>query len=111
MEEGPYGHIVFDAWRDECIDFLKYLFENYEIDVNMRSKSASQTTLLMQTTQYSGAPNTCEFLLSQGADKTLQNRDGKTAYDLAVEKYQFAVETKDTERIRSYKRIIELLQD
>ena len=111
VEEGPDGHIVFGACRDECVDFLKYLFENYGIDVNMRSKTASQSTLLMQTTLYLGEPNACEFLLNQGADKTLQNRDGKTAYDLAVEEYQFAVETKNTERIRSFKRIVELLED
>ena len=65
----------------------------------------------MQTTLYLGEPNACEFLLNQGADKTLQNRDGKTAYDLAVEEYQFAVESRNAEKIGAFKRIVELLED
>ena len=111
LEEGPDGHIVFGACRDECVDFLKYLFENYEINVNMRSKTANQSTLLMQTTLYSGEPNACEFLLNQGADKTLQNSDGRTAYDLAMECYQFAAESRNAEKIGAFKRIIALLED
>ena len=111
VEEGPDGHIAFGACRDESVVFLKYLFENYEIDVNMRSKTSSQSTLLMQTMLYSGEPKACEFLLNHGADKTLKDSDGKTAYDMAVEAYEFAVESGNNERMEAFQRNIELLED
>lgn len=111
VEEGADGHIAFGACRDESVGLLKYLFENYEIDVNMRSKTSSQSTLLMQTTLYSGEPKACEFLLNHGADKTLKDSDGKTAYDMAVEAYEFAVESGNNERMEAFQRIIELLED
>ena len=111
VEEGPYGHIAFGACRDESVEFLGYLLEEYKIDVNMRSITTDQSTLLMQTTLYAGEPKACEFLLNHGADKTLKDSDGKTAYDMAVEAYEFAVESGNNERMESFQRIIELLED
>lgn len=49
----------------------------------MRSNYKNQT-MLMQTT-YRGADDVCQFLLEKGADKSLMNSEGKTAYDLAIQ--------------------------
>ena len=111
VEEGPHGHIVFGACRDKSVNFLEYLLEEYELDVNIISQTSDRSTLLMQTTLYASAPNACEFLLNHGADKTLKDSDGRTAYDMAVDAYEFAVESGNTERIESFQRIIELLED
>ena len=111
VEEGPYGHIAFGACRDESVEFLAYLLDEYDVDVNMISKTNDQSTLLMQATLFAGEPKACEFLLNHGADKTLKDSDGKTAYDMAVEAYEFAVESGNNERIKSFQRIIELLED
>lgn len=44
-------------------------------------------------------------------DKSLVNSDEKTAYDMAVEAYDFAVESGNHERIESFQRIIEFLEE
>ena len=111
VEEGPHGHIAFGACRDESVEFLEYLLDEYDIDVNMISKTTDQNTLLMQTTLFAGEPKACEFLLNNGADKTLKNSDGKIAYDMALEAYEFAVESDNNERMESFQRILELLED
>lgn len=79
----PYGCIVFDACINNDIQIVKYLFDTYSLNVNMKSK-IKNTTLLMLTT-YRDSIEVCEFLIKNGADKSLRNNDGKTAYDLAIE--------------------------
>lgn len=87
LEESPEGHVLFDACRsDSNILIVQYIFENYDIDINMRSqhKRGHKDTLLMRTTCWD-ASQVCALLLRYGADKTLTNSEGKTAYDLAIQ--------------------------
>lgn len=113
LEDAPKGHIAFDACcNNENLHVVQYLFDNYEIDVNMRDKS-SQKTMLMYTTSYLGAPETCQYLLEKGADKTLKDSNGKTAYDLAYEKYQdwLPHESQSPYMVESFRKLLELLED
>ena len=110
LQESESGHILFDAcYNDSNLAIIEYIFEHNDMDINMRSNYKNQT-LLMQTT-YRGADDVCQFLLEKGADKSLMNSEGKTAYDMAVEAYDFAVESGNNERIESFQRIIELLEE
>lgn len=110
IDGGSDGHILMDACRsDNRLKIVKHLFENYEIDVNTRS-TKEQDTLLMLTCRC-GATEICQYLLEQGADKTLKGPDGETAYDIAVKRYQLAVESGNAEKMGAFKRIIELLED
>ena len=106
------GHIAFGAcYSDYNLYMLKYLFENYEIDVNMRSIKDNQETMLMKTVQNGGAIKICEYLLSQGADKSLLNNEGQTVYDIALIQLNMAIERNNLDRIESLNNIINLLKD
>lgn len=84
IDEGFEGHIMIYACRDDsCFRVVKYLFENYKIDVNMRSQKEPKDTLLMQSCGYGGAPQICRYLLEHGADKDLKNTENETAYMIA----------------------------
>jgi ankyrin repeat protein len=66
FNESTEGHIAFGAcYSDYNLYMLKYLFENYEIDVNMRSIKDNRETMLMKTVQNGGAIKICEYLLSK----------------------------------------------
>lgn len=111
FNESPEGHIAFGAcYNDYNLYMLKYLFENYEIDVNMRIKY-NQETMLMKTVQNGGAIKICEYLLSQGADKSLLNNEGQTVYDIALIQLNMAIERNYLDRIESLNNIINLLKD
>jgi ankyrin repeat protein len=110
LQESESGHILFDAcYNDSNLAIIEYVFEHNDIDINMRSNYKNQT-LLMQT-MYRGADEVCQFLLQKGADSSLMNSDGRTAYDMAIEAYEFAVESGNNERMESFQRIIELLEE
>lgn len=84
IDEGFEGHIMIYACRDDsCFRVVEYLFENYKIDVNMRSQQEPHDTLLMQSCGYGGAPQICRYLLEHGADKDLKNTENETAYMIA----------------------------
>lgn len=84
IDEGFEGHLMIYACRkDSRLIFVEYLFKNYEIDVNMRSKNEPNDTLLMQSCGYGGAPQVCRYLLECGADKDLKNTENETAYMIA----------------------------
>lgn len=84
LKESKSGHVLFDAcYNDSNLPIIEYVFEYNDIDINMRSNYKNQT-MLMQTT-YRGADDVCQFLLEKGADKSLMNSEGKTAYDLAIQ--------------------------
>ena len=77
-------------------------------DLNMRR--LDDETMLMKTAQYGGAPVICTYLLENGADKTLKNAEGKTAYEIALLWLEQAKKAGNKERIESLKQIIELLE-
>lgn len=88
-DTSPFGCILFDACINNDIQTVQYLFENYNLDINMQSKKHKNKkvyneTLLMMTT-YKDAAEVCEYLIERGIDKTIKNSNGKTAYDLAIE--------------------------
>lgn len=63
---------------------LAYLLENDTFDID-RQIEFNGSTVLMECAQSDSHINCMKLLLDYGADKTIKNHDGKTAYDLAVE--------------------------
>lgn len=113
IEEGVDGNILFQACTSDArLEIVKYIFDNYDVDVNMRSTKAKKGTLLMKTAPQGCAPNTCQYLLNKGADKTLKNAEGKTAYDIAVESKEFLLSKgygEEDEWIINVNTVIQLL--
>ena len=64
-------------------DVLVYLLQNYEIDPNLGIKG--QTALMNYCRNQTVDVEIVELFLDCGADKTLIDIDGKTAYDYAIE--------------------------
>ena len=115
IDAGYKGHAIFGACSNiNSFPMAKYLFENYEIDVNMRSRLISQHTLLMETVPPHGcSPVMCQYLLDKGADKTLKDANGKTAYDLAVERQEFLLNKgygEENEYLVEVNTLVELLK-
>lgn len=82
------GCILFEACEANDIEIVRYLFENYNLDVNMQSskgpyKKVYNESLLMMTA-YRDASEVCEYLIEKGIDKNLKDSEGKTAYDWAI---------------------------
>ena len=115
LEESLDGHVLFQACSsDKRLNVVEYIFDNYEIDVNMRSRRRTQHTLLMDAVPPHGcAPIMCQYLLDKGADKTLKDVEGKTAYDLAVERQEFLLNKgygDENEYLVEVNTLIELLK-
>ena len=81
-DEWGFTHLHQAAWSDSA-DLAKKLIETYHTDPNARTKRG--TTPLMMA-----AKNNCieaaVVLLDAGADVSIQDNDGKNAYDYAIEK-------------------------
>jgi len=69
-------HIV--ASQDNLL-VIKYLIEVANVNVNIRNNS-NRTPIM-----FCNNVDSASYLLEQGADKTIKDKDGKTAYDYAVE--------------------------
>ena len=115
IDAGYKGHAIFGACSNiNSFPMAQYLFENYEIDVNMRSRLTSQHTLLMETVPPHGcSPVMCQYLLDKGADKTLKDANGKTAYDLAIEQQEFLLNKgygEENEFLVEVNTLVELLK-
>ena len=82
--KGRHGSVLFEASYSNNVQVLSYLFSNYAIDPNERDISKAGYTPLIETTHL-GAEDACKFLLAHGADKSLTDANGKTAYDYAIE--------------------------
>lgn len=67
---------------DESKRILKILLEN-GVDPNIRYAKDQMTPLMHAVVAH--LPDVVEILIEKGADKTLKNSCGKTAYDLAIE--------------------------
>ena len=77
------GQSAFLLAAVECHNLLVKSFLKHGVDVNQRNKTTEQTAL-MQAARCGNAPMT-KTLLDHSADKTLKDKDGKTALDYAQE--------------------------
>ena len=68
--------------RDNSLSISEILVKDYQFDVNYQALTG-QTSLMFAAEQ--GHSDVVNMLLSYGADKTLTDSHGKTAYDYAVE--------------------------
>lgn len=64
------------------LSVVKYLVE--EKNYNVNSTSAGNTTALMYAAK-NNSIDVCNYLLENGADKSLKDNSGKNAYDYAIE--------------------------
>lgn len=72
----------------ECLDaaYLSRLYHNEkrEMAYLLNERDVNEETPLFSAVR-GNAPENCAFLINEGADVNIQNKDGKTAYDIAVE--------------------------
>ena len=80
-ENGPYTVFV-SACSYNNIDVVLYMLDNNLVEVNEQSRGGMSG--LMRCGVY-GHTELCEILLARGADTSLMDDHGKTAYDYAVE--------------------------
>ncbi|MBQ7935198.1 MAG: ankyrin repeat domain-containing protein [Clostridia bacterium] len=80
-----YGiHSVFGmAARNNYPLIVEYFLEEELFDINERVDAENRTALMVAV--QGGAYHVCELLLENGADQTIIDDNGKTAYDYAVE--------------------------
>ena len=85
-KEFSSGHSILSyAVRGERLEIVKYLVEEANLDVN--EANVMGMTPLMHASSYVVPSTSCaEYLLSKGADKTIRDNRGKTAFDYAMEK-------------------------
>ncbi len=79
-----HGNLMYQAATGDDDKLLAYLWEHYAMDVDQRARTRMGQTALMFSVMRD-AKRACRFLLAQGADKTLTDKNGKPAYDYAVE--------------------------
>lgn len=65
------------------IDAMKYLLDKNYCEVNETSQTGK--TALMDSVSANDNPSICLFLIKQGADKSMMDIDGNSAYDYAVQ--------------------------
>ena len=75
------SNILMTAASYNNIGIVKHLIENGYSGVN--DQNYNGLTALMVATRHM---DILEYLLSHGADKTIRNNEGKTAYDYAIER-------------------------
>lgn len=83
--EGEFSRTAFLHLACNNADILECLLTDpaFDVDVNVRNDSWGGTALTMAARRRDH--EVCALLLAHGADKDLQDADGKTAYDYAVE--------------------------
>ena len=92
-----YGTIL-QSGADAAVGLATYVAGSHEAFVEMMNQKLKEL----------GIASTTNFTNCVGIhDKNHYS----TAYDMAVDAYEFAVESGNTERIESFQRIIELLED
>ena len=75
---------LYYAASGNRIEVLKKLIENYFMEIDFIDTTEKGWTPLMSGA-YNGSTEATKFLLEHGADKTIKDTDGKTAYDYAIE--------------------------
>lgn len=81
--KNEFGHTALHiAIQFGNIDLIKYLIKN---NANVNIQDIEGMTPLHSTTANGAYPEIIQILLSQGADRTLMNNNGKTALDIAKE--------------------------
>ncbi len=82
--------ILHYASRGSSVEFVKVLLKDYAVDINAKD-SQGQTPLITclcytnPSLNEADVQNMVKCLLEHGADVSIQDADGKTAYDYAVE--------------------------
>ncbi len=75
--------IRWDFQGEETQRWIFELLETGYIDINIQSKVENQTALMYAAMR--GSDHACIFLIQSGADVSLKDTQGKTAYDYAIE--------------------------
>ena len=82
----------WNALMQACLqghyEIAKILIENGS-EINVIEKEKGVTPLILAA--YSGATGIIQLLLDAGADKTIKNKEGKTAYDIAIDQYNLDI--------------------
>ena len=79
---GGYGHLIFEAAACNNVKILEYLIKVEGVDINLQN--SAQYSPLMFASQ-GNCLEAAEYLLRNNADRTLKNKDGDTALNLALE--------------------------
>jgi uncharacterized protein YegL len=74
-------HLILDSGKEYQWETVKNMIEELPDLINVQGGSAKRWALLHQAANSNNEVMT-RYLLDKGADKTLLNRDGNTAYDL-----------------------------
>ena len=86
--EAKQPYVIYEWFRNtienENYKLTEYLVRTQRFDINMQVDLEFNETLLMSAAKR-GNSEAIEFLLRLGADKSLEDDAGKTAYDYAVE--------------------------
>ncbi len=77
------GHLMYWAANTNDNHLLEYLWLQGEIDINQKALKSKQTALMYAVMRNS--KQACQFLLNYGAEKSITDAHGKTAYDIAME--------------------------
>ena len=78
-----YGNLMYQAAAGDDDRLLAYLWEHYEMNVDQPSNGMCRTALMFAVMR--DARRSCQFLLNHGAEKSVTDAEGKTAYDIALE--------------------------
>jgi ankyrin repeat protein len=82
---GYYGHLLLDACEyGNNLPMIEYMVEMLSCDVNMQIKGWTPLMVAAYGWGHNDEVEVVKYLLEQGADTTLTNENGETAYDLAV---------------------------
>jgi len=83
--EYPSGNLLNIACYWKKTEIIQYLIKSKQFDVNAISSIGRTPLLDLCTSTKKGKIEDLKFLLDNGANKTIKDSDGKTAYDYAIE--------------------------
>ena len=76
-------NIWFDEVRDKYLVWSKYFIDNGIYNINRIVADDGSTSLIQAV--HGDSYDTCKLLIEYGADVSIVDKNGKTAYDYAVE--------------------------
>lgn len=83
-EMTPYGTVMHCVCQYGHDDLIRYLINNYPVDLNLQQDDSGETCLMYYSRNHAN-PDIAEVLLQAGADPFIRDSQGKTAYDYATE--------------------------
>ena len=83
IENVRYGNLIFSAARNNNMMMVEYLLTEMSVDINIVDDTGN--SVLMHAVMFNSY-RIVEYLLEKGASLDIVNNEGKTAFDLAVEK-------------------------